>query len=314
MTAAEIAEALGAAYLSGAWWRCRCPVHQSRGASLAIRDGESRLLVKCWAGCDSRDVLAELKRLDLLGGDDRPVSMEGLDRQRERDLADRQCRSTNALDLFFNQSRPAAGTLVERYLNGRGIWIRIPDTVRASSGWLRHRESGGEQRPAMLGLVEHVEHGPIAVHCTYLAIDGSCKATIDPNKKFFGPVKGAAVRLGPVRANQWLVIGEGIESTASAMQLWGLSSGWAALSESGLRNLVLPPEARLIVIACDNDENGVGQAAARDAAWLWTEAGRTVRVMVPPQSNTDFNDILKRSLLNDHPARFRRSHSALAPA
>jgi len=54
----------------------------------------------------------------------------------------------------------------------------------------------------------------------------------------------------------------------------------------------LPPEAQRIVVACDNDENGVGQAAARDAAWLWTEAGRTVRVMVPPQPNTDFNDIL----------------------
>jgi phage/plasmid primase-like uncharacterized protein len=144
----------------------------------------------------------------------------------------------------------------------------------------------------MVSLVEHVEHGPVAVHCTYLAIDGCCKATINPNKKCFGPVGGAAVRLGPERAAQWLVIGEGIESTASAMQLWGLSSGWAALSESGLRNLMLPPEAQLIVIACDNDENGVGQAAARDAAWFWTEEGRTVRVKVPPRRDTDFNDIL----------------------
>jgi putative DNA primase/helicase len=290
-SAAEIAEALGATYSSGAWWRCRCPVHQGRGASLSIRDGESRLLVKCWAGCDAGEVLTELKRLDLLGDGYHPVSTKCRDRERERDLADRQRRSANAIDLFFNQSRPAAGTLVERYLNNRGIYIPIPGTIRASSGWLYHRESG-EQRPAMLGLVQHVEHGAIAVHCTYLATDGNCKATINPNKKFFGPVTGAAVRLGPVHASQWLVIGEGIESTASAMQLWGLSSGWAALSEGGLRNLVLPPEARLIVIACDNDENGVGQAAARDAAWLWTADGRTVRVMLPPRPNTDFNDIL----------------------
>ena len=33
MTAGEIAAA-------GAWWRCRCPVHGSRGATLALRDGD----------------------------------------------------------------------------------------------------------------------------------------------------------------------------------------------------------------------------------------------------------------------------------
>jgi putative DNA primase/helicase len=292
MTAEVIARSLGAAARSGEWWRCRCPVHQSRGPSLALRDGDSRLLVKCWAGCGARDVLTELERLGLL--DDNcpaPVSVEDIERQRERDLADRRRRIANALDLFFNESRPAAGTLVERYLNSRGIYIPIPSAVRASSGWLWHRESG-ERRPAMLCLVEHAEQGPVAVHCTYLAIDGSCKATIDPNKKFFGPVKGGAVRLGQPQPNEWFVVGEGIESTASAMQLWGLPTGWAALSESGLRNLVLPPETQQIVIACDNDENGTGQAAARDAAWLWAEEGRTVRVMVPPQPDTDFNDVL----------------------
>ena len=44
MTAAEIAAALGGAHRSGAWWRCRCPVHGSRGATLALRDGDWRLI------------------------------------------------------------------------------------------------------------------------------------------------------------------------------------------------------------------------------------------------------------------------------
>ena len=35
-TAATIAAALGGFYRSGAWWRCRCPVHHSRGATLAL--------------------------------------------------------------------------------------------------------------------------------------------------------------------------------------------------------------------------------------------------------------------------------------
>ncbi len=40
MTAAEIAAALGGGHRSGAWWRCRCPVHGSRGPTLALRDHE----------------------------------------------------------------------------------------------------------------------------------------------------------------------------------------------------------------------------------------------------------------------------------
>jgi putative DNA primase/helicase len=68
MTADEIARALGDARRSGGWWRCRCPVHRSRGDSLALRDGERGLIVKCFAGCDPGDVLAELRQRGLTGG------------------------------------------------------------------------------------------------------------------------------------------------------------------------------------------------------------------------------------------------------
>src|SRR5690242_21903134 len=38
MTAAPIAAALGGGYRSGVWHRCICPVHQSSGPTLALRD------------------------------------------------------------------------------------------------------------------------------------------------------------------------------------------------------------------------------------------------------------------------------------
>ena len=50
MNAAEIAVALGAAHRSGQWWRCLCPVHGSRtgrSATLALRDGDRGLLIRC---------------------------------------------------------------------------------------------------------------------------------------------------------------------------------------------------------------------------------------------------------------------------
>ena len=40
--AETIAIALGGACRSGAWWRCRCPVHQSSGATLALQGRSAR--------------------------------------------------------------------------------------------------------------------------------------------------------------------------------------------------------------------------------------------------------------------------------
>ena len=66
MTAAEITNALGGTFRSNGWWRCRCPIHASGGLTRALRDGERGLIVKCWAGCQPRDVLAELRRRGLI--------------------------------------------------------------------------------------------------------------------------------------------------------------------------------------------------------------------------------------------------------
>lgn len=49
--AAEIAHALGGAKPTGGGWLAKCPVHNDRKASLSLRDGETRLLAYCFAGC-----------------------------------------------------------------------------------------------------------------------------------------------------------------------------------------------------------------------------------------------------------------------
>jgi len=235
--------------------------------------------------------MGELQRLNLID-DTRKFNApnaEEIKRLQTANAAARVRRIANALDLWAEGS-DHAHNLAEQYLRSRGITITLPPTIRAHAP-IRHSESG-EMRPAMLALVEHVGHGPVGVHCTYLRFDGRGKATVTPDKKSFGPVGGAAARLSMGRMDGWLVVGEGIESTLSAMQLWHCKSGWAALSATGLRNLVLPPEAQRLVIAVDNDLNGVGQAAARDAACIWQREGRTVRVALPPTPNSDFNDIL----------------------
>ena len=91
---------------------------------------------------------------------------------------------------------------------------------------------------------------------------------------------------------------------------------WAALSAGGIRNLVLPAEARMVVICADNDANGVGQRAANAAAERFLAEGRRVRIALPPMSGLDFNDLLRGSAsarVDENPhvslirARFARS-------
>jgi putative DNA primase/helicase len=188
------------------------------------------------------------------------------------------------------------GTVTERYWVSRGLSLPIPMTVCASRGWLRHPEGGS--RPCMVALVEHVEHGPVAIHRTFLAVDGSGKAAFRRPRLSLGPVGGAAVRLAS--AGEELVVAEGIETAASVMVATGLSA-WSGLSANGIEQLVLPPLplAASVIIAADHDDNGTGERAARTAAERWLREGRRVRIAVPPRAGTDWNDVLQNKDLGE---------------
>jgi len=295
MSAAQaIAEALGNGYRSGDWWRCRCPVHGSSGASLALRDAATGLVAYCHAGCSRDAVFEELARLALLDSVDTlgKPDPEEIERQRAREERSRQQRTAAAIDYWLNDTAPADGTPVAPYWAARGLAdLPIPDTVRASAAWLRHPSGGA--RPAMIALVEHVERGLVAIHRTWLQVDGAAKASLSPSRMALGPVGGAAIRLAAATEHEPLVIGEGIETTASVMLATGYP-GWAAISAGGIERLVLPPLpiAAVVIIAADHDLNGTGERAARAAAARWLAEGRQVRLALPPQAGTDWNDVL----------------------
>jgi len=126
----------------------------------------------------------------------------------------------------------------------------------------------------------------VAVHRTYLSSDGSGKARVEPTKKMLGPTRGGAVRLSP--AAETLVVAEGIETALSVSEATGLPC-WAALSTSGIKNLILPALVRKIVVAADRDTDG--QVAADAARDRWRVEGRSVFIATPEHVN-DFNDLL----------------------
>ena len=88
-----------------------------------------------------------------------------------------------------------------------------------------------------------------------------------------------------------LMVAEGIETALAAMQACALPA-WAALSTSGLKSLAIPENVQTVIILADNDRNGAGQQAAYAAAERWRAEGRKVKLALPPEPGTDFNDVL----------------------
>lgn len=289
MTAKTIAKALGG-HRAGATWMARCPAHDDSSPSLAISAGRhGKVLVRCHAGCDQRDVIAALSERSLWDATGKRPG--GIARKHRKNLErepdpDAKARTEAALAIW-RASQDIAGSLAETYLRSRGIALSPLPGLRFHPG-LKHA-SGGVW-PAMVAMVVNGETGEaLAIHRTFLARDGHGKAPVDPPKMMLGPCRGGVVRFG--EPGDVLMVGEGIETCLAAMQATG-KPAWAALSTSGLRSLDLPNALRDVIVLADGDEPG--EAAAQSCARRWQREGRSVRIARPPRG-MDFNDLLKTS-------------------
>ena len=278
MTAREVADRFSLTRLRRSW-RGRCPACDYPGA-FSVREGNGgRALLYC-ASCQDRAALVEAVAR-ATGREARP------DRRNDSDRAAARLRKAEAALRLWSGSEPAAGTLAAIYLAGRGL------PAWSASSALRFRRDTphpeGGRFPAMVALVRDVSGNGVAVHRTYLWRDGSGKADVEPPRATLGPIWGGAIRLLDHDPAQPLVIGEGIETAASAGVLLGLPA-WAAISAGNLaKGLVLPPE-----VPCGNcgGPGRRGRKAARDAWIRWTAEGREVRIALPDGAG-DFNDLLR---------------------
>jgi putative DNA primase/helicase len=281
MTAATIAAACGNARREGRDWRCICPVHG--GHSLMLRDGCNALLVKCWNGCDTRDVLAELRRIGMLAGHSNGAHTAKANvRSDDRGDADRR---TEIARRIWESARNARGTAVTRYLAGRSITIPPPPSLR----WVPAlRRPDGTRAPAMVARVDGLDGQLIGVHRTWFDRHAA-GLWRRRDRASLGPIGGGAVRLAPAAGR--LLVAEGIETTLAGMVAIGLP-GWAALSTSGLVALRLPEIAQAVIILVDNDRSGAGEHAAAAAASRWLSEGRRVKLVLSPEIGTDIADLL----------------------
>jgi hypothetical protein len=274
MTARAITEALPGGRWHGSYGTACCPCHEDHEPSLSITDGQDeRLLIHCFAGCDPVDILHALNGRGLC------------DRSKEFSARPGHHRDNGraALDIW-RDSRPAAGTLVERYLRRRGITLPVPPSIRFHSG-LRHGPTG-LILPAMVAAVQAPDRRVVAIHRTFLNEFGG-KAALSSPKMALGPLGAGAVRLA--KAGRVLGLAEGIEDALAAMQLCNLPC-WASLGGARLARVDLPIEVREVHVFADGDE--AGREAAEKAVRRFRRDGLEARAFLPPDGAKDMNDAL----------------------
>jgi putative DNA primase/helicase len=281
MRTAGIARQLGATR-QGNNWRCACP--RGCGYSLSFCDGpDGRLLAFCFGGCSFDRIMAALVEYGLLDDDDDDSHVSRGVTVCQRDGAERIAHARQIYDSGGWDERIAV------YLHSREIGLTSP--VLRFQEQAPHRL--GARLPAMLAPVVNVTGEQTGLHMTFLRPDGTGKAKLpkEYQRECRGVIQGGAIRLAEHDPDIELVVGEGIETTLAAMQLFG-RVGWSAVYAGGLKTIELPPGVRRILIAADNDVSGVGQRNALAAYDRWTAEGRSARIVAPPVVGDDFNDVL----------------------
>jgi putative DNA primase/helicase len=204
----------------------------------------------------------------------------------------KQADQAREIDHILSKAVPLSGTLGERYLASRRL--PAPDCAEL----LFHPDlTHWESRRGFPGLVALVRDGSgnrIALHRTYLADDGSAKAPVDNPRKMLASIAGGAVRLAKLTDDHVVGLAEGLETALSVMVACARLPVWATLSTSNLEQVVLPTEARKVVLLADHDPSNAGARAAATAAARLHAEGRRVFIAMPPKEGDDFNDLLMR--------------------
>ncbi len=218
-----------------------CPFHGERSPSFAVVEAKGFYhCFGCGAHGDALDFLMAIENVDFVDAVEIAATLAGMVAGELPEPANGLPARLSPAELehqrqgeiewargVFGAGVPAIGTLVEVYLRSRGIEHPAPASLRFAHA-LFHRESG-RKFPAMLGGIQNIEGRIVGVHRTFLRRDGTGKAEVEPVKKVGGIAWGGAVRLTP--AQPIMVIGEGIETTLSALASFYEADQGAALIE-----------------------------------------------------------------------------------
>jgi putative DNA primase/helicase len=179
------------------------------------------------------------------------------------------------------------GTPAEHYLASRGI-TALPQGIEEVLRFHPAGPFGSARSPMLVALYRDIRtNETCAVHRTALSARGE-----KIGRMCLGPKTGAAIKLSAdEEVAQGLVIGEGIETTLSAM-MFGLTPAWAVSDAGGIGGFPVLAGIDALTILVDHDANGAGQRQMARCLDRWLAAGREVLTLKPRQVGYDINDLL----------------------
>jgi putative DNA primase/helicase len=262
---------------------CPGPNHGPKDRSLSIRlsaRASDGFIVFSHCGDDFRDCRDHVReRLGLTPAPRRrdPPLRAAAHRAAIEDAAAKAAGTRQALALWPEGVYPR-GTVVERYLNGRGLELG-EDVAGDVLRW--HPRIG-----AMLALFRNVLTGdPQAISRTFLDREGK-----KLGRKFLGPALGAAVMLDPFDfVTTGLHVGEGVETCMAARQ-FNLRPVWALGSAAAVAAFPILGGVECLTLLKEADDASA-QACAACAA-RWHAAGREVFINWPTIGK-DLNDAIR---------------------
>lgn len=284
MTAAAVSRALSGRR-SGGEFVCRCPVPghgKGRGdlnPSLTVRDGKFGLVVKCHAYCDSRDVLAELRRLGLLqSSTHRDDDAEPAHPQSDGQVSEER-RMEWAVRAWEEAGDPR-GTPADNYLLSRGL--RIPadlagEVIRFHPSLFWPVDGQARRVPALVAPFRSFGTNAIT-GIQRIALDDS-GAFVD--RRMLGVVRGSAIKLLAAEATPGaLAICEGLETGLSCRVL-GFDPVWVLGSVGHVAAFPAVPGVSTLSICRETDDGGESVAASLKCARRWWRAGAEVLFHTP---------------------------------
>jgi hypothetical protein len=250
----------------GSYAMCVCPAHADRTPSLSIRQGKRGILVHCFAGCRSEDVLREIGRT-------KPILNSPPPSYRPEGTAPNVRR-------IWDQGTEIRGTLGEVYLRSRRLPVDLPD-LRFHPRCPFGRKPKTIFRPAVLVAVR-TGHKMTAIQRIRLTNDGTCHE----GKFMLGkPGQGA---WAPRFEGNVLAIAEGMEDAASYTLIREIPC-WAALGNERLALIEVPEHVGTLYIAEDNDDPG--RCAAIAAAEVHKVPKRQTIRDAPPSQCRDWAEV-----------------------
>lgn len=290
---------------NGDGYSCKCPVHNDNKPSMSIKDdGNNDVIVNCFTGCDFKEIKDTLRKMGILP-EWKPEGKkeQKAEKKAEPEVPKEETAKQEEKESFIWKGAGKDGLEhIQKYFAGRGI---VLDPMPVCFRWNSYIDKSGDAQNMIVAAASMPsDEKVVAVQRLFIDLEEYTK----DGAKMHGPCEGRAVWFDRKREKVELLVGEGIETVLSAMQATGLN-GAAALSTSGMKNLIIPEETEALYILVDSDPvrekeaaSMPGQKAAFALACRFhaSRIGRVAYLVSPDGScfsatpaKLDFNDLLK---------------------